>query len=114
MNKTELIQKAVENRPNAYVPYSNYPVSAALITTSGKLYTGVNIENAAYPVTVCAERVAIFKAVSEGERIFEMIAVVTEVGKKQRREAAPAGGSSGTARAAACSAAAAARTNARS
>jgi cytidine deaminase, homotetrameric len=62
------------------VPYSNYAVGAALLTASGKIYDGVNIENAAYPVTVCAERTAVFKAVSEGERDFTAIAVVTENG----------------------------------
>ena len=80
MQKTELIQKAVKARKNAYAPYSNYPVGAALYTATGKTYLGANGENAAYPVTMCAERVAIFKAVSEGEREFEMIAVVTENG----------------------------------
>lgn len=78
MNKDELIQKARIARKRAYVPYSKYAVGAALLTKSGKIYTGVNVENAAYPVTMCAERVAVFKAVSEGEREFEMIAVVTE------------------------------------
>ncbi len=80
MQKPELVQKAIYAREYAYAPYSNYPVGAALLTASGKIYTGVNIENAAYPVTMCAERVAVFKAVSEGEREFEMIAVVTENG----------------------------------
>ncbi len=63
-----------------YSPYSHYPVGAALQTASGKIYTGINIENAAYPVTICAERVAIFKAVSEGEKEFAAIAVATENG----------------------------------
>jgi cytidine deaminase len=62
------------------VPYSNYPVGAALRTKTGRIYTGVNIENAAYPHTMCAERVAIFKAVSEGETEFDVIAVVTNNG----------------------------------
>ena len=75
-----LIDLANEARKRAYVPYSNYPVGAALRTKSGRLYTGVNIENAAYPHTMCAERVAIFKAVSEGESEFEVIAVVTNNG----------------------------------
>jgi cytidine deaminase len=60
------------------VPYSHYPVGAAVLTTSGKIYDGVNIESAAFPTSICAERVAIFKAVSEGEREFEAIAVVTD------------------------------------
>jgi len=76
----ELIQTAIHARRWAYVPYSNYAVGAALLTASGKIYDGVNIENAAYPVTVCAERTAVFKAVSEGERDFTAIAVVTENG----------------------------------
>jgi len=62
------------------VPYSHYPVGAALRTKNGRLYTGVNVENAAYPQTMCAEHVAIFKAVSEGEKEFEVIAVVTNNG----------------------------------
>jgi len=78
--KQSLIDLANEARRRAYVPYSNYPVGAALRTKSGRLYTGVNIENAAYPQTMCAERVAIFKAVSEGETEFEVIAVVTNNG----------------------------------
>ena len=75
-----LIQTALEARKWAYAPYSNYPVGAALLTTSGRIYDGVNIENAAYPTTICAERVAVFKAVSEGERSFTAIAVVTSNG----------------------------------
>jgi cytidine deaminase len=62
--REELIHLANEARSRAYVPYSNYPVGAALLTTSGKIYTGVNVENAAYPTTMCAERVAVFKAES--------------------------------------------------
>jgi len=75
-----LINLANEARKLAYAPYSNYPVGAALRTKSGRVYTGVNVENAAYPQTMCAERVAIFKAVSEGETEFEVIAVVTNNG----------------------------------
>jgi cytidine deaminase len=78
--RQSLIDLANEARRRAYAPYSNYPVGAALRTKSGRLYTGVNIENAAYPHTMCAERVAIFKAVSEGETEFEVIAVVTKNG----------------------------------
>ena len=78
--KQSLIDLANEARRRAYVPYSNYPVGAALRTKTGLLFTGVNVENAAYPTTICAERVAIFKAVSEGEREFEVIAVVTDNG----------------------------------
>ena len=75
-----LIDLANEARRRAYAPYSHYPVGAALRTKSGRIFTGVNIENAAYPDGTCAERVAVFKAVSEGEREFEAIAVVTENG----------------------------------
>jgi cytidine deaminase len=78
--KQSLIDLANEARKRAYVPYSHYPVGAALRTKTGKLYTGVNVENAAYPQTMCAERVAIFKAVSEGEKEFEVISVVTNNG----------------------------------
>ena len=75
-----LIDLANEASRRAYAPYSNYPVGAALRTRSGRVFTGANIENAAYPHTMCAERVAVFKAVSEGEREFEVIAVVTPNG----------------------------------
>lgn len=78
--KQSLIDLANEARRRAYVPYSNYPVGAALQTKTGRIFTGVNIENAAYPQTMCAERIAIFKAVSEGEKEFEAIAVVTNNG----------------------------------
>ncbi len=73
-----LIQSALAVRHWAYVPYSHYPVGAAILTTSGKIYDGINVESAAFPTTMCAERVAIFKAVSEGERNFVAIAVVTD------------------------------------
>jgi len=78
--KQSLIDLANTARQRAYVPYSKYHVGAALRTKSGRIFTGVNVENAAYPHTMCAERVAIFKAVSEGEREFEVIAVVTDNG----------------------------------
>jgi cytidine deaminase len=73
----ELIQIATQARQWAYAPYSNYMVGAAVLTTSGRIYDGANVENAAYPVTICAERVAIFKAISEGEREFQALAVVS-------------------------------------
>jgi cytidine deaminase len=76
----KLVEIATQAREWAYAPYSQYKVGAALLTTSGKIYDGVNIENAVYPLTICAERVAIFKAVSEGERDFAAIAVVTSNG----------------------------------
>ena len=75
-----LIDLANTARQRAYVPYSNYPVGAALRTKTGRIYTGVNVENAAYPQTMCAERVAIFKAISDGEKEFEAISVVTDNG----------------------------------
>ena len=75
-----LIELANEARKRAYVPYSHYRVGAALRTKNGRIYTGVNVESAAYPTTMCAERVAIYKAVSEGEREFEVMAVVTDNG----------------------------------
>jgi cytidine deaminase len=75
--REKLIASALEARHWAYAPYSGYPVGAALLTASGRIYDGVNIENASYPNTICAERVAVFKAVSEGEREFTAIAVVT-------------------------------------
>lgn len=78
--RQSLIELAVEARRKAYAPYSKYPVGSSLRTKSGRVYTGVNIENAAYPAGICAERVAIFKAVSEGEREFEVITVVTNNG----------------------------------
>lgn len=78
--RQSLVEAAMSVRQWAYAPYSQYAVGAALLTTSGKIYDGVNIENAAYPATICAERVAVFKAVSEGEREFVAIAVVTSNG----------------------------------
>ncbi len=80
VQRNDLIQIARHTRRWAYAPYSNYPVGAALLTASGKIYEGVNVESAAYPTTMCAERVAVFKAVSEGEREFQAIAVVTRNG----------------------------------
>lgn len=79
MTYKELVKKAIEAKQNAYVPYSKFPVGAALLTKEGKVYTGCNIECASYGGTNCAERTAIFKAVSEGERNIEAIAVVSNV-----------------------------------
>ncbi len=76
----DLIKKANKVRLKAYAPYSNYQVGAALLTTSGKIFTGANVENAAYGVTMCAERSAVFSAVSAGERDFVAIAVATHNG----------------------------------
>jgi cytidine deaminase len=78
--REDLILRALEARRWAYAPYSNYPVGAALLASSGRIYTGVNVENAAYPTGICAERVAVYKAISEGERDFVAIAVATANG----------------------------------
>jgi cytidine deaminase len=78
--KQSLVDLANTARQRAYAPYSKYHVGAALRTKTGHIFTGVNVENAAYPQTMCAERVAVFKAVSEGEMEFDAIAVVTENG----------------------------------
>ena len=72
----KLIKKAIEMLNFSYAPYSNFHVGAALLTSEGEIYTGCNIENAAYGPSNCAERTAIFKAVSEGKKEFEAIAVV--------------------------------------
>mgnify|MGYP000282918513 CR=1 FL=1 len=72
-----LLKRAWEAQKHAYAPYSNFKVGAALLTKNGKIYTGSNVENASYGLTICAERVALFKAVSEGEREFKAIAIVT-------------------------------------
>ena len=76
MTDKELVLRAVTAREKAYAPYSGFCVGAALLTESGKVYTGCNIENAAYGPSNCAERTAIFKAVSEGCKEFDAIAVV--------------------------------------
>lgn len=79
-DREELIRQAVAARERAYAPYSGYEVGAALLGKSGRVYTGCNVENAVYPLCTCAERVAVVKAVSEGEREFVALAVVTENG----------------------------------
>lgn len=79
-NRNNLIQRALEARQWAYAPYSKYAVGAALLADSGIIYTGANIENAVYPEGTCAERVAVFTAVHQGEYKFEAIAVATENG----------------------------------
>lgn len=78
MTDEELVQKAIEYRKHSYSPYSYFAVGAAVLTQSGKVFGGCNIENASYPVTNCAERTAIFKAVSEGYREFAAIAIVAD------------------------------------
>jgi cytidine deaminase len=76
----ELVQAALRVREKAYAPYSEYKVGAALLTKSGKVFLGVNVENAAYPDTICAERSAVVSAVSAGEKEFEAIVVATRNG----------------------------------
>jgi cytidine deaminase len=78
--RRKLISLAQSVRLNAYAPYSNYAVGSALLAESGATYDGANVENAAYPTSMCAERAAIFKAISNGERKIVAIAVVTENG----------------------------------
>ena len=81
MDNKALIQEAIEAKKNSYSPYSNFAVGAALLCKDGKIYRGCNIENSAYPTSMCAERVALFKAVSEGERDFIGIAIVSSSGE---------------------------------
>ena len=78
--KQALVQKAILARQNAYAPYSEYKVGAALLTKSGKTFNGANVENAVYGLTICAERSAVVSAVSAGEQDFEVMAVVTRDG----------------------------------
>jgi len=80
-DEQKLIDAARAAREKAYAPYSNFRVGAALRTKAGKIYSGCNIENASYGLTLCAERTAIFKAMSEGEREFDAIAVVCDTEK---------------------------------
>ncbi|BCP61738.1 cytidine deaminase [Streptococcus parasuis] len=81
METTNLIELVVDNSKYAYVPYSHFPVSAILVTKTGELYSGVNIENASFGLTNCAERTAIFKAISEGVRDFSEIIIYGETEK---------------------------------
>ena len=91
MTDRELMKRAVEARKMSYAPYSGFHVGAALLGKNGKVYTGCNIENAAYTPTNCAERTAVFKAVSEGEREFEAIAIVGGKGEVPADFCAPCG-----------------------
>ncbi|QXW96139.1 cytidine deaminase [Streptococcus rubneri] len=81
MATTELIDLAVKASENAYVPYSHFPIGAVLVTDDGKVYTGVNVENASFGLTNCGERTAIFKAVSEGERSFKELIIYGQTEK---------------------------------
>ncbi len=78
MDSENLVQRATEAREHAYAPYSSFKVGAALLASNGRVFTGCNVENATYGLTVCAERVALWKALSEGEREFVAIAVVAD------------------------------------
>lgn len=80
MADDELIQMAIAASERAYAPYSGYRVGAALLTPTGEVFTGCNVENAAYPVSICAERAALVKAVSEDHRVFTTIVVATRDG----------------------------------
>jgi cytidine deaminase len=80
MTAEELIRLAREARQRAYAPYSRFAVGAALLGRSGRVYTACNVENVSYGLSICAERAAVFKAVSEGEQEFEALAVVTSAG----------------------------------
>jgi cytidine deaminase len=80
MDDKDLLKIARDILKFSYSPYSNFPVGAVLLTKNGKIYTGVNIENASYGLTICAERVAIFKAISEGEKEFLKIVIVGKDG----------------------------------
>jgi cytidine deaminase len=92
MDKAELLKEAIKARENSYAPYSKFAVGAALLTKSGKLYRGCNIENAAFSATNCAERTAFFKAISEGEREFEAIAIAGgPAGREPEKPCAPCG-----------------------
>jgi len=76
-SREELLKRAREAQKNAYAPYSNFQVGAALLSVGGKVYTGSNVENSSYGLSICAERAAVFKAVNEGERDFTLLAVVS-------------------------------------
>ena len=91
MTDLELMRLAEDARAYSYTPYSGFAVGASLLTKSGKVYTGCNIENASYTPTVCAERTAVFKAVSEGEKEFAAIAIIGGPAGEKGRFCAPCG-----------------------
>jgi cytidine deaminase len=79
-NRQELIKAAIEVRQRAYARYSNFLVGAAILTVDGRIYAGCNVENASYGLTICAERAAVFNAVTAGQRRFELLAIATSGG----------------------------------
>lgn len=91
LNEQEIIKQLKENTKKAYAPYSEFKVSALLVTKSGKIYTGVNVENASYGGTVCAERVAMFKAVSEGDYDFDKIYIYSSDKNEKHQITPPCG-----------------------
>ena len=92
MDNQQLIKAAIEAREKAYAPYSHFMVGAAVLTKDGQVYTGCNVENASYGATNCAERTAFFKAIYDGERAFEKIAIVGAMeGKEANDTCAPCG-----------------------
>ena len=78
MNDTQLLEKAREARARAYAPFSTFPVGAALLTRTGRVFSGCNVENISFGLTICAERAAVFSAVAAGEREFERMAIVAQ------------------------------------
>ncbi|MDD3852030.1 MAG: cytidine deaminase [Syntrophomonadaceae bacterium] len=80
MDHRKLIELSRQAQTGAYVPYSGFKVGAALLTNTGRIYTGANIENASYGLTVCAERIAVFKAINDGEKEFDCIAITASRG----------------------------------
>jgi cytidine deaminase len=81
MSYSELIQSAIKVMQQAYAPYSKFRVGAAIVTENGEVFTGCNVETSSYSLTICAERVALFKAISEGHRNFKAIAIVSDTGE---------------------------------
>lgn len=91
MDNKELFMMAVKARENAYCPYSDFRVGAALLAEDGKIYTGVNVENSSYGAAICAERTAFVKAVSEGQRKFRAIAIAGGKGEELEERCWPCG-----------------------